>query len=101
MNFEQDVDWDLIASNLPPAKDTRMTCGPLSQYDYYFEKAFSAAANRSVAADTHSLLTAQLRRNFEARCRTIAFAAKQNGLSFEEAFVRLATDQSLSDKPDE
>ncbi len=97
MDYEQDVDWDLIASNLPPARDTRMTCGPLSQYDYYFEKAFAAAANRSLSADIQSLLTAQLRRHFEARCRTIAFAAKQNGLSFEEAFVRLATDRPLSD----
>lgn len=98
MNFEQDVDWDLIASKLPPAKDTRMTCGPLSQYDYYFEKAFATAANRSLSADIQSLLTAQLRRHFEARCRTIAFTAKQHGLSFEEAFVRLATDKPLSDE---
>lgn len=96
MNFEQDIDWDLIASKIPPAKDTRMTCGPLSQHDYFFEKAFASSANRSVAADIHSLITTQLRQDFEARCRTIAFAAKQHGLSFEEAFVRLATDKSLT-----
>ncbi|NET46493.1 hypothetical protein [Okeania sp. SIO2B3] len=96
MDFEKDVDWDMIAAGISPAKDTRFTCGPMSQFDYFFEKAFVAAANRSLSSDIHNLLAAQLREHFEVRCRTINFAAKQHGLSFEEAFIRLATDQSLA-----
>ena len=96
MDFEKDIDWDAIAAGIGPARDTRFTCGPMSQFDYFFEKAFAAAANRSLSSDIQSLLTAQLRRHFEARCRTINFVAKQHGLSFEEAFIRLATDQPLT-----
>ncbi|NET13487.1 MAG: hypothetical protein F6K08_11825 [Okeania sp. SIO1H6] len=96
MDFEKDVDWATIAENLPPMENTRIISGPLSQYDYYFEKAFVNAANRSLAGDAQSLLTAQLRQHFEERCKTIYFLAKQHSLSFEEAFVRLATDKPLS-----
>ena len=95
MDYEKDINWEANAEQLPVAKDTRILSGSLSQYDYYFEKAFTSAANRSLAGDVQSLLTAQLRRHFEARCKTIYFLAAQNGLSFEEAFVRLATDQPL------
>ena len=98
MDYENEVDWKAIAERLPPVENTRIISGPLSQYDYYFEKAFASAANRSLAGDVQSLLTAQLRRHFEARCKTIYFMAAQYGLSFEEAFVRLATDQPLSDE---
>ncbi|MGK7895242.1 MAG: hypothetical protein AB4372_16875 [Xenococcus sp. (in: cyanobacteria)] len=98
MDYEKDIDWKAIAKNLPPTKDTRILSGALSQYDYYFEKAFTNAANRSMAGDVQSLLTEQLKKHFEDRCKTIYFLASQHDLSFEEAFIRLATDQPLLKK---
>ena len=98
MNYEKDIDWDMIARRIPPAKDTRIFSGPLSQLDYHFEKAFVASSNRSLAGDVQSLLTDQLRRHFEDRCKTIHFMAGQYGLSFEEAFIRLATGESLNNE---
>jgi hypothetical protein len=96
-DYEKDVDWEKIAANVPVLKDTRMSTAPLTQIDYYFEKVFCAASKRSMAADIQSLITEQLRSYKQVRCEAIAFLAKQHGLSFEEAFIRLATDQSLED----
>ncbi len=96
MDYEKDVDWKAIAENLPNIENTRIIAGSLSQYDYYFEKAYTNAANRSIASDALGILTEQFRIRFQERCRTILFIANQNGLSFEEAFVRLATDKPLS-----
>ena len=97
MDYEKDINWRAIAEKLPVVDNTRILTGALSQHDYYFEKAFTNAANRSLAGDIQSLITAQLRRHFEERCKTIYFLAAQHGLSFEEAFIRLATDQPLTD----
>ena len=52
MDYEKDVDWGAIAKQLPTANNTRILVGSLSQYDYYFEKAFANAANRSLAGDS-------------------------------------------------
>ncbi len=97
MNYETEVDWKAIAEKLPHVENTRITSGPLSQHDYYLEKAFTNAANRSLAGDVQCILTTQLKTHFDAKCRAIYFMAAQHDLSFEEAFVRLATDQPLSD----
>ncbi len=83
------IDWDAIASQLPHQKDTRLISSPMSQIDYFQEKAWAAAANRSLAADTQSLLSAQIRCHREARMEAIAFLATQNGMSFEDCFVAL------------
>ena len=97
MDFEKDIDWSEIASRLPVAKDTRLTVGALPQIDFYFEKAFVNAANRSLSADLQSLVIMQLRQHRQVRCETINFLANQHGLTFEEAFVRLALDEPLNE----
>ncbi len=97
MDYEKDINWKAIAEQLPVTDNTRILAGSLSQHDYYFEKAFTNAANRSMAGDVQSLLTEQIKKHFEDRCKTIYFLAAQHGLSFEEAFVRLALDQPLKD----
>ena len=95
MDYEKDIDWGKIAKRLPLAKDTRISSAHLPQIDYYFEKAWCEASNRSMAADVQSLLITQLRT--KAKYEAIAFLANQHGLSFEEAFIRLATEKPLSD----
>ncbi len=89
MNIE-DIDWVKIGSELPEIKDTRASCAPLAQQDYYFERVFCEVANRSMAQDLQSLITAQLRRHREARCEAIAFAAAQKGMSFEDYFIAVS-----------
>lgn len=97
MDYEKDINWKEIAKRLPVAKDTRISSAHLPQIDYYFEKAWCIASNRSLAADAQSLLIDQFRRHKQARCEAIGFLASQHNLSFEEAFVRLVTDEPLSD----
>lgn len=98
MDYEKDINWEEIAKRLPVAKDTRISSAHLPQIDYYFEKAWCMASNRSLAADAQSLLIAQLRRHKQARCEAIAFLANQHNLSFEECFIRLVLEQPLSDE---
>lgn len=97
MDYEKDVHWEEIAKRLPVAKDTRISSAHLPQIDYYFEKAWCMASNRSLAADAQGLLIEQFRRHKQARCEAIAFLANQYDLTFEEAFVRLVLEQPLSD----
>lgn len=87
------IDWASIAERCPKIKDTRGTTAHLAQQDYYFERVFCNVANRSMASDLQSLVTAQLRRHKQARCEAIAFAASQAGMSFEDYFVAVATGQ--------
>lgn len=84
------IDWERIASELPPARDTRIQSAPLAQRDWYFEKVWCTVANRSIAQDSQSLITAQLRRHADARLETIAFEASQRGMSFEDFFIAVA-----------
>ena len=98
MDFEQDINWGEIAKNVPVLKDTRMSTAPLTQMDYYLEKVYCSVASRSMASDIQSLVTAQIRRHKDARCEAIAFLAKQHGLTFEEAFIRIANNQPLTDE---
>ena len=89
MNID-DIDWEKIARELPELKDSRASIAALAQQDYYFERVFCSVANRSMASDLQSLVTAQLRRHKQARCEAIAFAAAQRGMSFEDYFVAVA-----------
>lgn len=100
MDFEKDIDWGKIAENVPVLKDTRMSTAPLTQMDYYLEKVYCSVSNRSMASDIQSLVTAQIRRHKQARYEAIAFQASQYGLTFEEAFIRIANNQPLTDEPE-
>jgi hypothetical protein len=84
------IDWEKIAQALPEISDTRASCAPLTQQDYYFERVFCNVSSRSMAQDLQSLITAQLRRHKAARCEAIAFAASQKGMSFEDYFIAVA-----------
>ena len=99
MDFEKDINWEEIAKNVPVLKDTRMSTAPLAQIEYYLEKVYCSVSNRSMASDIQSLVTAQIRRHKQARCEAIAFIASQYGLTFEEAFIRIANNQPLTDEP--
>ena len=99
MDYEKNINWEQIAENVPVLKDTRISTAPLTQMDYYLEKVYCSVSNRSMASDIQSLITAQIRRHKQARCEAIAFLAKQHGLTFEEAFIRIANNQPLTDEP--
>ncbi len=85
------VNWGEIASKLPKLDDTRIQTAKLSDMDYWMLKAAAAAKKRGVAADTASLLSASVRRLSSEWCELIAFQAAQEGISFEDMFVKLAT----------
>lgn len=85
------VNWSEIAARLPKIDDTRIQTAKLSDMDYWMLKAAAAAKKRGVAADSASLLSASARRLAPEWCELIAFQAAQEGVSFEEMFVRLAT----------
>lgn len=100
MDYTKEIDWEVIAKQLSVLENARILIGSLSQYDYYSEKAFANAASKSLAGDIQNILTTELRRHFETRCQTIYSIAVQHGLTFEEAFVRLATNKSLNNLRD-
>ncbi|QKQ75667.1 hypothetical protein [Nostoc sp. TCL240-02] len=83
--------WDEIAARLPKIDDTRVQTAKLADMDYWVLKAAAAVKKRGMAADSASLLSASVRRLTPEWCELIAFQASQEGLSFEEMFVRLAT----------
>ena len=99
MDYEKNINWEQIAENVPVLKDTRISTAPLTQMDYYLEKVYCSVSNRSMASDIQSLITAQIRRHRQARCEAIAFLAKQHGLTFEEAFIKIVNNQPLKDEP--
>ncbi|WP_375495316.1 hypothetical protein [uncultured Nostoc sp.] len=84
------VNWDEIASKLPKIDDTRIQTAKLSDMDFWVLKAAAAVKKRGVAADSASLLSASIRRLTPEWCELIAFQAAQEGISFEEMFVKLA-----------
>ncbi|AUB37456.1 hypothetical protein COO91_03401 [Nostoc flagelliforme CCNUN1] len=85
------VDWEAIAARLPQVEDTRVHTAKLADMDFWILKAAAAVKKRGVAADSASLLSASIRRLTPEWCELIAFQAAQEGVSFEEMFVRLAT----------
>ncbi|OYE02783.1 hypothetical protein [Nostoc sp. 'Peltigera membranacea cyanobiont' 232] len=84
------INWEEIASKLPKIDDTRIQTAKLSDMDYWMLKAAAAVKKRGVAADSASLLSASVRRLTSEWCELIAFQAAQEGISFEEMFIRLA-----------
>lgn len=90
MSQFDEIDWEAIASRLPKLEDTRMQSGKLSDRDYWILKAGSASKKRQLAPDVASLLTAQVRRFEDEWFKNIAFQAAQEGITFEEMFIRLA-----------
>lgn len=85
------IDWEAIASRLPKQEDTRIQTAKIAEMDFWVLKAAAAVKKRGVAADSASLLSASIRRLAPEWCELIAFQAAQEGLSFEEMFVRLAS----------
>jgi hypothetical protein len=86
------IDWSAIASKLPKMEDTRVQTSKVSDLDYWILKAAAKAKGRSMAMDSASLLSASIRRLSPEWCDLIAFAAAQEGKTFEEKFVELALD---------
>jgi len=84
------INWEEIASKLPKIDDTRIQTAKLSDMDYWMLKAAAAVKKRGVAADSASLLSASVRRLTPEWCEMIAFQAAQEGISFEEMFIRLS-----------
>ena len=95
-----DINWDAIAPHLK-SDVNRLQTGAIPDRSYWILKAVAAAKNSSLNALTASLLNAQVRRWEDSWFKDIQFLAARHGLTFEEAFVRLALGESLSDKNDE
>lgn len=85
----KDIDWEDIASKLPNKEDTRVQTAKMASMDYWLLKAAASAKKRGLAADAASLLSASVRRLKDEWCEIIAFQAAQEGISFEEMFVKL------------
>ena len=100
MDFKE-VDWDSITPNLGKAESTRLQSGSVPERSYWILKAAAGAKNQSIANLVASLVNAQVRRWEESWYEDIKFLAARNNLTFEEAFVKLATGQPLSNNPTE
>lgn len=86
------IDWEAIASRLPNNR-TEVTTGALPSRSYWILRAACGVANESIRGKGKSLMNAQVRRWEPSWLKDIKFYADQNGLSFEDAFVQLATNQ--------
>ncbi|MFY7886878.1 MAG: hypothetical protein ACOVOV_18745 [Dolichospermum sp.] len=87
----ENIDWEVIASRLPSDARTDVTTGALPSRSYWLLRAACGVANESIRGKGKSLMNAQVRRWEFSWLKDIKFYADQNGLSFEEAFVQLAT----------
>lgn len=86
----EEIDWNAIASRLPKVEDTRIQTGKLADRDYWILKAGCASKKRQLAPDAASLITAQVRRWEQSWVDNIEFMAQQEGITFEEMFIKLA-----------
>jgi hypothetical protein len=86
----EDIDWNAIASRIAKVEDTRIQTGKIADRDFWILKAGCASKKRQLATDAASLLTAQIRRWEQSWIDNIEFMAKQEGVTFEEMFIRLA-----------
>lgn len=85
------INWSEIAENTPKDQDTRIQSGPLPEREYWILKAATAANKRKLTQNSQSLLVAQIRRHQDAWFDNIAFLAAQDGKTFEQKFIELAT----------
>lgn len=81
--------WSEISKRLPDDQDTRVQTARLSQREFWIFKAACVSMNRSIAANSQSLMTAQIRRHQEEWFKNIEFLAAKDGVTFEEKFVQL------------
>ncbi len=88
----RDIDWDVIAKRLPKVEDTRIQTAKLADMDYWMLKAAAKAKKRTLANDSASLISASIRRLSPEWIELIAFLAAQDGITFEEEFIALASD---------
>lgn len=86
------MDWTLIASQLKKRDKTRVQTANLNERDRAMLVVIAKIKKKSLADDTASLLSAQVRKHQEAWEQMIEFAAAQEGLTPEELFVKLAQD---------
>ncbi|MFY7803759.1 MAG: hypothetical protein ACOVQ7_10050 [Limnoraphis robusta] len=89
----EDINWEAIASRLPANNRTDVTTGALPARSYWLLRAACGVANESIRGKGKSLMNAQVRRWESSWLKDIKFYADQNGLSFEDAFIQLATNQ--------
>lgn len=85
------IDWSDIAARLPDNPRTEVTAGSLQNRSFWILKAAVSVSNDSIRGKAKSLLNAQIRRWEASWLQDIKFYADQKGLSFEDAFVELAT----------
>ena len=86
-----DIDWSAIAAKLPGDTRTEVTAGSLQTRSFWIFKAAVGVSNDSIRGKAKSLLNAQIRRWEASWLQEIKFYADQQGISFEDAFVDLAT----------
>lgn len=92
--MQEKPDWGAIAVRLPKVDDTRIQTGKLADMDFWMLKAAARVKKRGIAADAVSLLSASIRRLSNEWCELIAFQAAQEGLSFEDMFIKLCTEDT-------
>jgi len=85
---------DFSSIQIPPAKDTRVNSGKLSQLDYVKFLLASKIMNRSLSANAQSALTAYVRRNWPEYEQAIIVEANQSGMSVEDFIIKLLSESS-------
>lgn len=94
---ENAINWHEIAAKLPRDKETKVQPARLPEREFWILIAATTAMKRTVAANSQSLLVSQIRRHSTEWFNNIAFLAAQEGVSFEEMFVRLCVGDSSDD----
>lgn len=98
---ENTINWQEIAAKLPRDKETKVQPAKLPEREFWILVAATTAMKRTMAANSQSLLVSQIRRHSSEWFNNIDFLAAQEGVSFEEMFVRLCGGDASADLPEQ
>lgn len=84
---------DLDKIHLPSPKHSRVLTGPLPDLDYYKFKVSAKLLKKSMSVSGQTAIITYLRRNWEKEHeQLLIYEAAQRGISPEELFMELASD---------
>jgi hypothetical protein len=93
------MDWSKVT--LPSPKNPRPQVGELSDLDYWKLLVASKLVRKSIAAMLQTATYTYLSRNWEEHEKRLTIEANKQGISPEEMFVRLASQDGLSINTDQ